>query len=123
MSWNEMLLMVGQDWMLFGLAFILLFMFLRRTLRVGGFLGVTGVITTVVLLAMLSWVQWNRYQVCNSIVQIITTDSPAYKILTPNQKPMFKPVIVTIDSVRYIADAENEKSQTYLPWRVIAMPQ
>lgn len=123
MSWNELVLVVGQDWMLFGLAFILLFMFLRRTLRVGGFLGFTGVITTALLLAMLSWIQWNKYQVGNSIVQIITTDNPTYRIMTPNQEPMFKPVIVTIDNVRYITDAEHEKSQNYLPWRVIAMPK
>lgn len=123
MSWNELVLVVGQDWMLFGLAFILLFMFLRRTLRVGGFLGFTGIITTVILLSLLSWMQWNRYQVSNSIVQIITTDNPTFRILTPNQEPMFKPVIVTIDNVRYVTDAENEKSQQYLPWRIIAMPK
>lgn len=123
MSWNELVLVVGQDWMLFGLAFILLLMFLRRTLRVGGFLGFTGVITTVILLSMLSWMQWNRYQISNSIVQIIATDNPTFRILTPTQEPIFKPVIVTIDNVRYVTDANNEKSPKYLPWRVIAMPK
>ncbi|SIN68606.1 hypothetical protein [Halodesulfovibrio marinisediminis] len=123
MLWNELFHVVGQDWMLFGLAFILLFMFIRRALRVGGFLGFTGVITTAILLAMLTWLQWNKYQVGNSIVQIITSDNPSYRILTPDKEPMFKPVIVTIDNVRYITDAENEKSQKHLPWRVIAMPK
>lgn len=123
MSWNELVHLVGQDWMLFGLAFILLFMFLRRTLRVGGFLGFTGVITTCILLAMLTWMQWNRYQVGNSIVHIIVTDDPSYRILTPDQEPMFRPAVVTVDNVRYVTDADNEKSRKYLPWRVIAMPK
>lgn len=123
MSWNELVLVLGQDWMLFGLAFILLFMFVRRALRVGGFLGFTGIITTAILLAMLTWVQWNKYQIGTSIVEIISSDNPTYRILTPDQEPMFKPVIVTIDNVRYVKDAENEQSKNYLPWRVIAIPK
>lgn len=123
MSWNELVHLVGQDSMLFGLAFILLFMFLRRTLRVGGFLGFTGVLTTVVLLAMLSWMQWNKYQVGNSIMQIVITDNPTYRILTPTQEPMFEPAVITVDSIRYITDKHNEKSPNYLPWRVIAIPK
>ncbi|WP_290919542.1 hypothetical protein [Halodesulfovibrio sp.] len=123
MSWNELALIVGQDWMLFGLAFILLFMFVRRALRVGGFLGVTGVITTAILLAMLTWVQWNKYQVGNSIVQIVSTDNPTFQILTPDKEPIFAPIVVTIDNVRYITDGKDENAKKYLPWHVIAMPK
>ena len=123
MSWNELIQVVGQDWLLFGLTFILLFMFLRRTFRVGGFLGITGVIATVVLIVMLSWTQWNKYQIGSTIMQIINEQNPTYKILTPDQEPMFKPAVVSVDNVRYVIDADLEKPKHYLPWRVIAMPK
>ena len=123
MSWNELLHLVGQDWMLFGLTCILLAMFLRRAFRVGGFLGITGVIATVVLLSMLGWIQWNKYQVGTTIVQIIQEKNPAYAVLTPEQTPIAAPSVVTVDGVRYVVDAALEKQTQYYPWRVIAVPR
>lgn len=123
MSWNELIQIVGQDWMLFGITFILLFMFLRRTFRVGGFLGITGIIASCILLVMLTWVQWNKHQVGNAIIQIVREKNPAFQVLTPDQEPIFKPAVITVNNVRYIHDADSDSQKRYLPWRIIAIPK
>lgn len=123
MSWNELLKIVGQDWILFGITFILLFMFLRRAFRVGGFLGITGIVASCILLTMLTWVQWNKYQVGKAIIQIVHDENPTFQVLTPEQEPIFKPTVVTVNNVRYVIDADSKDPKHYLPWRIIAIPK
>ncbi|UZP68421.1 hypothetical protein N1030_05450 [Desulfovibrio mangrovi] len=123
MTLTEFRLLLGNDWGIMLLSCILLYMFILRLRRVGGFLGIAGTIGTSVLLALLVWLQWNKYTVGQEILSIVEQQAAGYNILTMENKPMTAPRILEVNGVRYIIDAAEPHQKRHLPWTLIALPQ
>ena len=123
MTFTEFRLLLGNDWGLMLLSCILLYMFILRLRRAGGFLGIAGTVGTSVLLVMLLWMQWNKYTVGQEILSIVAQQSAGYHIINMEQKPLASPRILDVNGMRYVIDAAQQHQTRYLPWTLIALPQ
>lgn len=123
MNFTEFRLLIGSDWGLMLLSCILLYMFITRLRRRGGFLGITGTAATTLLLLLLVWLQWNKYTVGQQILDIASQEGAGYHLLTEDRTPMVLPEILHVNGVRYVIDKAQQHQKRYLPWKLIAIPK
>lgn len=122
MNFTELRLLIGNDWGLILLSCILLYMFVLRIRRTGGWLGTVGTIATSVLLVLLIWLQWDKFTIGQEILHIAERQGAGYHMMTREKVALATPSVLELDGVRYVIDLAEQNQKRYLPWELIAIP-
>lgn len=105
------------------LSLMLLHIFVRRFLRRRDLLSKLGVVSIPILLLLICWIAWGRYNLASATLNAVYTANPAITLTTTDKTILADPAIVKEGSVRFIVDRAIEQPKYYHAWDIIPIRQ